>query len=321
MQNSTIIPAPPSLAGLAWRPITRDDLAALVDLSSACFLADGGLHFLFEPDSIGDRFFPDAPGAVIGAFAPDGRLAACAAAHLGESPGAQRAVLAGHVRPDQRGKGIGTYLMRWGQVQAQSLLAGSANDQPVVQISTESLTESAHRLYCAHGFEIVAESLVMGRDNDLPLPDCSLLPGVTLTNWQPDLADQFFQAYAAAFRERPGFPGWTTASEWVDSWTTDSFRPEWSLLARAGNVPLGFLMATSNPPRGFVMQVGVVPTQRRRGLCSALIVETMRRMQAAGAVSTQLTVHVDNPGAIKTYARLGFATIGRRARYERIVQQ
>jgi mycothiol synthase len=321
MENSTINPAPPSLAGLVWRPMTRADLAALVDLSSACFLADGGIHFLFEPDSICGRFFPDAPGAVIGAFAPDGHLAACAAAHLGEGPGSQRAVLVGHVRPDQRGKGIGTYLMRWGQVQARSLLAGPANDQPVMQITTESLTESAHRLCQAHGFEIVAESLVMGRDNDLPLPDCPLPPGVTLTNWQPNLADQFFQAYDAAFRERPGFPGWTTAAEWVDSWENDHFRPEWSLLARADNVPLGLLMATSNPPHGFVMQVGVVPTQRRRGLCSALIVETMRRMQAAGAVSTQLTVHVDNPGAIKTYAKLGFATIGRRARYERSVER
>ena len=315
------IPAPPSLAGLSWRWITRADLAALVDLSNACFLADGGLHFLFEPDSIGDRFFPDAPGTTIGAFAADGRLAACAAAHLGEGSGSRRAMLVGHVRPDQRGQGIGTYLIRWGQVQAQSLLSGSANDQPVMQIATESLTEAARRLYQTHGFENVFDSLVMGRDNDLPLPDCPLPPGVTLTNWQPILADQFFQAYDTAFRERPGFPGWTTAAEWVDSWTNDNFRPEWSLLARADNVPLGFLLGTSNTRHGFVMQVGVVPTQRRRGLCSALIVETMRRMQAAGAVSTQLTVHVDNPGAIKTYAKLGFATIGRRARFERSVGQ
>ena len=49
--------------------------------------------------------------------------------------------------------------------------------------------------------------------------------------------------------------------------------------------------------------------------------ETMRRMQAAGAVSVQLTVSVNNPGAIQTYAQLGFVTIGRRARYERTVER
>jgi ribosomal protein S18 acetylase RimI-like enzyme len=152
------------------------------------------------------------------------------------------------------------------------------------------------------------------------MPDCSLPPGVTLTNWQPTLSDQFFQAYDAAFRERPGFPGWS-AAEWVDSWTTDNFRPEWSLLARADNVPLGFLTAAANPPHGFVVQVGVIPSHRRLGLGSALIVETMRRMQSAGTVSIQLTVNVNNPGAIQVYAELGFTTIGRRGRYERIAGQ
>lgn len=321
LENSTITPAPPSLTGLTWRQMTSDDLAALVDLAGICFLADGGLHFLFEPDSIGDRFFPDAPGATIGAFTPDRQLAACAAARLGEGSGSQRAMLVGHVRPDQRGQGIGTYLIRWGQAQAQALLAGSANDHPVMRIATESLTQAAHRLYQMHGFENVFDELVMGRDNGLPLPDCPLPPSVTLTNWQPNLADQFFQAYHAAFRERPGFPGWTTAAEWVDSWTNDHFRPEWSLLARADNMPLGFLMATDNPPHGFVMQIGVIPTQQRRGLGSALMVEAIRRMKAAGAVSVQLLVNVNNPGAIQAYSKLGFATIGRRARYERSVGQ
>jgi len=320
MANSTTNPALPSLADLIWRPITRDDLAALVDLASACFLVDGGLHFLFEPESISDRFFPDAPSAAIGAFAPDGRLAACATVHLDGDSGSQRAMIVGHVQPDLRGKGIGTYLIRWGQMQTQSLLAGSVNNQLALQIATESLTASAHQLYLAHGFESVSESLVMRRNLDLPLPEYAFPPGVTIADWDPALADQFFQAYDAAFRERPGFPGYT-ATEWVDSWTTDRFRPEWSMLARSGDEPLGFLMATSNPPHGFIMQVGVIPAQRRRGLASALMAETMRRMETAGAVSVQLTVNVNNPGAIQTYAQRGFVTIGRRARYERIVER
>ena len=61
----------------------------------------------------------------------------------------------------------------------------------------------------------------------------------------------------------------------------------------------------------------MIPDQRRRGIASALLVESMRRMQAQGAPSAQLAVHVNNPGAIRAYQRLGFTTIGRRARYER----
>jgi len=44
-------------------------------------------------------------------------------------------------------------------------------------------------------------------------------------------------------------------------------------------------------------------------------------MQAAGAASTQLTVNINNPGAIQPYATLDFALIGRRARYERVLDR
>jgi ribosomal protein S18 acetylase RimI-like enzyme len=101
----------------------------------------------------------------------------------------------------------------------------------------------------------------------------------------------------------------------------DDFIPNWSLLARSDGAPAGFVIGdidlTSNPPGGYIWQIGVVPAQRRRGICSALLVETMRRMQAEGAACAQLTVHINNPGAIQAYARLGFTTIGHRARYER----
>ncbi|MEW5985972.1 MAG: GNAT family N-acetyltransferase [Chloroflexota bacterium] len=320
MNNPTITPPPPALPGLTWRQVDRDDLGVLVDLAHTCLVADGGLGFLFEPDALTDRYFSDTPGARIGAFAPDRRLVACAAVHLDGDSGDQRAIIVGQVRPDQRSQGIGDYLMRWSQAQAQSLLARAPGKQLVLQISTESLTEPADRLYHAHGFQRVDESLVMRRDLRLPLPDCHLPPGITLAIWQPDLAEQFFQAYHAAFRDRPGFPSWS-AAEWITRVTGNDLIPDWSLLVRAADVPLGFIIGcvdlTTAPPGGFVWQVGVIPTHRRRGLASALLVETMRRMQAAGSPSAELTVHLNNPGAIQAYARLGFTTIGRRARYER----
>jgi mycothiol synthase len=304
---------------LSWRAITRDDLALLVELAAECHLADGGLAFMNEPGKLKSRYFPDAAQASIGAFAADEHLVACATLYLARESDTERAIIVGQVRPELRNRGIGTYLMRWSQVQAQALFTSASLDKRLLQVATESLTESANRLYLAHGFKSVFEELVMRRDLQLPLPDRPLPPDVTITNWQPALANQFFQAYQASFRERPGFPGWT-AAEWV-YWTTDNFRSEWSLLARAGEVPLAFLTAGTEPPGGFVVQIGVIPGQRRRGLGSALMVETMRRMRAAGETATQLTVNVNNPGAIQIYAQLGFATVGRRARYERIAQR
>ena len=318
-------PSPPNLAGLIWRPISLNDLAALFELAHTCLLVDGGLSFMIdEPDTFKNRYFPDAPGTGIGAFAPDERLVACATVHISGDSGTQRAIIVGQVRPDLRNKGIGTYLMRWSQVQAQALLAGATANPWVLQINTESLTEPAHKLYHAHGFENVFEELVMRRDLHLPVADRPLPPDVTITSWQPELAEQFFQAYDAAFRQRPGFPGWS-AAEWIARVTENDHIPEWSLLAGADGVPLGFVIGnidlTTDPPGGHVWQIGVIPAQRRRGLASALMVETLRRMQAAGAASAQLTVNINNPGAIDTYTQLGFITIGRRARYERIAEQ
>jgi mycothiol synthase len=317
MGYAAIDPAPPDGPDLRWRPIGSDDLTAVVELAAACHAVDGGLAFMIEPGTLKGRYFPDAPGVAIGAFDSDARLVACTTLHLSSDSGTQRVTIVGQVRPELRSRGIGSYLMRWSQVRAQRLLTGTGAGQQVLRVITESLTEAADRLYCAHSFVPVFEELVMWRDWRLPLPDRPLLPNVEIVSWQSDLAEQFFQAYDASFRDRPGFPGWN-ATEWID-WITsdDDLRPDWSLLARVSGRPVGFLIGADIPPHGFVTQVGVVPEYRRQGLGSALLVEAVRRMQATGAASTQLTVNVNNPGAILTYTQLSFATIGRRARYER----
>ncbi len=315
-----ITPTPPTVADLTWQPITPDNLAALAELATECHLADGGLNFMLEPDNLKDHYFRGGPGATIGVFTAERHLIACTTVHVVGDSSKQQAIIAGQVRPDYRCRGIGSYLMHWSQAQARELLTASPIDKQLLQIATESLTEPARLLYQAHGFESMMEELVMWRELDRPLPDRPLPPDVTFATWQPDQVGQFFQAYQASFQERPGFPGYT-AAEWITNRNEDeNFKPEWSLLACRDNVALGFLTSAANPPYGFVVQAGVIPEQRRRGLGSGLMVEAMRRMQADGMVALQLTVNVNNPGAIQTYTQLEFTTIGRRARYERLAE-
>jgi mycothiol synthase len=324
-ENAALNPAPPNLPGLVWRPIGRDDLAAVVDLARACLRADGGLPWLFMPEPVQGRFFPDRPGAGLGAFDPDQHLGACATVHLNGDASPQRVMLTGCVRPDLRHRGLGAYLMRWGEAQAQALFTETAVDQRLLRVATESLTEPAHRLYLAHGFASVSEDWIMRRDLHQPLPDQPLAEKMRFATWQPDVAQQFFQAYHAAFRGNPGFPN-PSAEQWIDGVNGNDLVTDWTLLVREGDQPLGFVIGslgdlTLSPPDGFVAQIGVVPEARRRRLASALLVESMRRMQAAGAPSVDLQVYADNPGAIQTYARLGFVTIARRVRYERAAEQ
>ncbi len=151
MNNSTLIPPPPILDGLTWRPFTRDDLPELVELAQTCHSSDGGLPFLFEPDEIIHRFFPDGPGAAIAAWNTGGQLVACTLVTVSGDTSRFQATIVGHVRPDMRAKGLGTYLIHWCQAQARSLLDDAAADQRVLQIRTESLTEPVHRLYLGIG--------------------------------------------------------------------------------------------------------------------------------------------------------------------------
>ncbi len=316
----TTTPPSPNLPDLTWRPITSEDLPSLSELSQACHLADGGLGFLFEPDVLQERYFPATSGAATGAFAPEGRLVASAAVHLQRDVILPCALIVGQVQPDLRGRGLGNYLMRWSQAQGESLLAETAANEGVLLILTEALTGPADRLYRRFGFENVFEELVMQRDLHQPLPDGHVPAGVTIIDWQPDLASEYFQVYENAFRDRPGFPG-LSAAEWLAGMDEDDFRSEWSPLARLDGMPVGFVVAniilTSGPPDGFISEVGVIPSQRRRGLATALMLESMRRMQAAGMSTALLNVNTNNPGAIQAYERLGFTIIGRRARYER----
>ena len=318
MSKSTMELPAPRLEGLRWRGVSGDDLAALVLLAAECYGVDGGIAFLNEPENVARRYYRDAPGAGVGAFTADEQLVACATVHVAREADTERALIAGQVAPQWRNRGIGDYLMRWSEVQAQALFTGAGVERRLHQIATETLTEPARRLYGAHGFGAVMEELVMRRDLRLPLPERPLPPSVTLASWEPAVGEQFYEAYSASFRDRPGFPGWS-ADEWIGWTADDNLRAEWSLLARVDGAPAGFVTAGVEHVDSFIMQVGVVPEQRRRGLASALMVEAMGRMRADGERGTELTVNVNNPGAIEAYEGLGFVTKGRRGRFERVV--
>ena len=98
--------------------------------------------------------------------------------------------------------------------------------------------------------------------------------------------------------------------DWISD--DDDFRPAWSLLAAVDGADVGFIVADAG---GWIIQVGVVPAARGRGLGAALVAEAVRLMRAGGQAVITLNVNVNNPHAAALYRRLGFAQAGRRARY------
>jgi mycothiol synthase len=295
---------------MSWRALQPADQDAITALSAACQATDGGQALIAA-----DRYLHEAgAGATIGAFMAQNRLIACAAVWPEHTPQEQRANILGQVHPDERGRGVGTFLLSWSIAQAHALLAGAPNDRPrVLRLTTEALTPAAERLYQQFGFTQQFAEDVMRRDLRPELPDAPFPPGVMLAEWTPALADQFFDAYQHAFRERPGYPGWSPA-QWIEWATGDTgFQPHMSLLARDGEQPVGFIVCDD----AWIVQVGTHPAWRGRGLGAALVAEALRRFKAAGAEHVTLDVNANNPGAARVYTWLGFKIVGRRARYVR----
>jgi mycothiol synthase len=96
---------------------------------------------------------------------------------------------------------------------------------------TEALGDGAHALYLSKGLsQVLAEDVMQVAALARP-PPAHPPAGLTLAEWGQADPARFYAVYQAAFRDRPGFPGWTQA-RWVQ-WLTDDedFRAEWTLLA------------------------------------------------------------------------------------------
>ncbi|MCF0234338.1 MAG: GNAT family N-acetyltransferase, partial [Thermoguttaceae bacterium] len=58
---------------------------------------------------------------------------------------------------------------------------------------------------------------------------------------------------------------------------------------------------------GLILNVAVVPGARRLGLGRALVAKALEGFAARGAFAAELDATAENVGAVRMYARLGFA--------------
>jgi mycothiol synthase len=283
-----------------WRTLTEEDLGGVAELAQRCQAADGGLPWTVSASFLGQRYAGDggvAVGATVG-----GRLVAAGA--LRPTDGGPAVV--GHVDPAHRGSGLGADLL--------DRLLSQANGRPgEVSVETEALSIGADELFRSRGLQQTFAEDVMRRDLSEPFPACPLPAGVSISEWTDRDQSDFFTAYEQAFADRIGMPGWSQA-RWVDWMVDDEFLPSCSLLARAADgTPAGFVTCA----RGYLIQIGVLPAWRRRGLSRALAVAALTRMHGYDIGEVFLDVNVTNPASAALFQGLGFVAVTRRSRYQR----
>jgi len=342
-------PVLPSLTagGLAWRPATRDDAGALLDLRNTVAEADDepyreSLEELLE--------ILDAPwrhldtDSVLGVDA-DGRLRAYG--YVETMPGDTtrvRAFLWGAVHPDRRGEGIGRELFAWQEARARQMLAVSGKEVParLAGFLEDAAPATKVRLYERAGFTPRRFYSDLERDlRDLdarPLPAVAVDDGLRLVPLDEEHDEPARLAHNDAFRDHWGSEP-QTSEQWRSGRAT--YAPEWSfvvvdpepdvaaLLAdphtdaetaaalRAGEpLVVGYHVAARYTadfavrgyPFGYTEILGVRRAYRGRKVAVALLAAGMRAFAADGMAAAALDVDTQNPsGAHGLYASLGYS--------------
>ena len=184
---------------LRWRQVDPADLPAITALHASALAVDGGSPFA-AADWLLRRWYIDGVDASLAAFCGSELIGVCARRHPDRLNGSPWKI-AGLVAPGHRGQGVGARLLDFA-LDSTGMLA------PVL-VETESLTQAADALYRSRGLRQTFAEDVMSMPLAQPLPVVAANPGISLTEWTNAAAPRFFAVWEAAFRERPGFPGWS----------------------------------------------------------------------------------------------------------------
>jgi len=323
------LPSAPSLSGHAWRSLQTADAPALHQLELECVPTDGGTSL-----STIEEYRRKLEGAVeslttdtLCAADSTGRLAAAAWVTFDDHRQQQyRVFLDGRVHRDYRGRGLGSFILQWMEARALETLSVQKEDRPgVLRLDFYDRSADALALFEEHGFRFAFAEDEMQRDLSQSVPSVSPPEGMALVTWSPERASLFFEVYQDAFGDRPRFPHWNEET-WRHNFTDyPDFRPDLSLLVLDGAEGAGFAICHAEREgdqepdgTGWIDQMGVRPSWRRRGLGTGLLCELMRRFEADGLARAALEVEVNNHPALCLYERLGFRRHRRRTSYQKV---
>jgi len=107
------------------------------------------------------------------------------------------------------------------------------------------------------------------------------------------------QIYAESFEDNP----------WPDDWDMiDEFDSKGVFLATEKDKSdlAGFVISFKRRNFGYISVVAVLPSYRRRGIATALIMESIRYLESLGLNRIRIRVEETNLAALQAYKRLGF---------------
>ena len=323
-------PAPPDWPEFSWRPMRRDDVAAVFSLLLAVDKADDRDSAGTLPDA--QREFDDPwcnpETDSLLALAANGHVVAFVRTFLNPQPEDEhRCWLWFESHPDHRRPGLEEALLNWAEARARQRLAAADSALPKrMRYGLQDNLVSRIALLERRGYSAVRYFYRMRRDLREPIPDRPLPDGIALRTYEPALSRPALDAFNEAFRDH-----WSFEPISPDDWQMfflqrSTFRPDLTYLAMEDDQVAGLSFNAISPEEnarsgiheGWVAELAVRRPWRKRGIATALLCETMRAFKAEGLRYATLGVDTQNPtGALGLYERLGFKPVRRFVQLEK----
>ncbi len=310
----------PQIPGLVFRGFRGEsDYPIMARLIEACMQEDSNEHstsleeianqyqHLINCDPFKDMLFAEVDGEVIGYSRVFWEKL---------SEGIRIYNLFGNLHPAWRRKGIGTAMLGYNETHLLQIAADHPQDGDRFYQSWASDTEkSTNALLKSQGYEPIRYGFEMVRDLNESFPETPLPEGLEI---RPVVEEEHFwtivKASDEAFKDHWGYRP-ITDEEFL-GWRNDpNFRPELWKVAWDGDQVAGSVQNFYNPKenkdfnrqRGYTEGISTRRPWRRRGLASALIVESMKMFKEMGMTETAHGVDAENTsGALNLYKKLGY---------------
>lgn len=287
------LPAP-----LSARPLCTGDAAAVTELMAECEAVDLGEVMIELADIVGDWQRPsfDLAADTVGVYAhahQEGRLLGYAEVYR-----ARRAEV--YVRPDARGRGIGTALLHWTWQRVRA--AGGA----LVGQTVPERNAGAVALLRAHGYEPLWTSWVLALPAGARVAEVALADGYAIRAYREGEQEDVYRTIEDAFGEWPDrdptqYPDWAAGVL-----ARPGFEPWHLLVAVRGGEIVGACHLIMSGDGGWVNQIAVRREHRGRGLGQALLRAAFTAAAEHGARRFELSTD-SRTGALGLYQHVGMA--------------
>ncbi|HWV23867.1 MAG TPA: GNAT family N-acetyltransferase [Thermomicrobiales bacterium] len=220
----------------------------------------------------------------------------------------------GLVHPEWRGQGIGRLLVQKARERIRELAReDDAESSAVIATNVSSTEARAKRLMDSEGYAVV-RSLSDMAARPVPIQrDRPLASGIRISELGAEDARAAYAAWKDAYSDSP------LATEESEA-DFDGFRHPWFdgsgsfrvLGAVYGGEVAGLVVSQQRNGVGVIHEVVVRKAYRRRGIASALLIDSLNALIDAGVTQNRLFTDADNgSGARSLYESLGFREVKR----------